>query len=478
MIFRGRAPLLVGLFVVVLAVGAARDLSRLGAGFPWRNMDEFADFYCAGSALNERASPYSYEPLRTCEHEVNVGTSFRGRLFRGNRAVAVPAPQPAYDFVPFLALARLPADIARVVDALAILAAVAGCVVGLGALGVPIDLAIAALALSTAFVELNTAQIVPFALLALVACGLWLARGRDALAGVAGALTAIEPVAGVPVLAAMLIFVPRARATAVATAVALALIFVGLTGAGGFANYFTRVLPAHASSELLFPFQYSLTYALAYFGVTPALARAAGSLCYGALLIAGLLIAPRAAAILGKRELLAFLPALCAVVGGPFLHQEELCFAIPAVTILAVATRGRARALFSIALCALAIPWIAVWGMKQLLLASALVCAAILLRLRVPRSSGIAAFVAIVAALYLFELHPPRLPVPVPNARAYAPGELAEVEWGDYTAQRASHDPLWFLIKLPVWAALLATVTAAARLGPRSRDASDASRGS
>ena len=62
-------------------LAAARDLTRLGNALPWRTMDEFADFYCAGSALDERASPYTYEPLRTCEHRVNVGDSFRGRLF-------------------------------------------------------------------------------------------------------------------------------------------------------------------------------------------------------------------------------------------------------------------------------------------------------------------------------------------------------------------------------------------------------------
>lgn len=434
-------------------------------------MDEFADFYCAGSALNERASPYAYEPLRTCEHALNIGPSFRGRLFREDATVAVPAPQPAYDFLPFMALAHLPPAAARVVDAVAILAAIALCAIALAGLGVPLDLAVAAMLLSTAYVELNTAQIVPFALLALALCGYFLARGRDALAGVAAALTAIEPTAGIPVIAAALFFVPRARWSALSTAGALALIFFLTLGGTGVERYFTRVLPAHAASELLFPFQYSLTYALAYAGAPADVARAAGGLSYVVLSIAGLLIASRIAAALGRRELLVFLPALCAVVAGPFLHQEELCFALPALLVLAVAARGSARTVFAAALCVLAIPWIAVWGMKQLLLASALVCAAILVRLNVGRWAGVGIFCAIVAALYLLELRPPHLPVPAPAAHAYAADQIAEVEWRDYTQARTSRDPLWFLIKLPTWAALLAALTMAARSAPRPRGA-------
>jgi hypothetical protein len=472
---RNRAPLVIALALLVLALAAARDLTRLGNALPWRTMDEFADFYCAGSALDERASPYTYEPLRTCEHKVNVGGSFRGRLFAENATVAVPAPQPAYDFLPFMALAHLPAAAARVVDGVAILAAIALCAVALAALGIPLDLAVAALVLSTAFVELNTAQIVPFALLALVLCGYFLARRRDALAGIAASLTAIEPTAGIPVIAAALLFAPRARWAAASTAAALALVFFGLVGGAGVVHYFSQVLPAHAGAELLFPFQYSLTYALAFAGLPPAFARAAGALSYLVLSIAGLLIAPRVAATLARRELLVFIPALCAVVAGPFLHQEELCFALPALLVLAVAARGSARTVFATALCALAIPWILVWGMKQLLLASALVCAAILLRLRVARWAGVATFCAIVAALYLLELRPPHLPVPAPAARTYAADQVAEVEWRDYTGQRSSRDPLWFLIKVPTWAALLAALTMAARSGRRSRDASAAS---
>lgn len=439
-------------------------------------MDEFPDFYCAGWALDRSESPYTFEPLHACEHRINVGNTFRGRLFASNPGVAVPAPQPPYDFLPFMGLARLPVAHARVVDAVAIVASVALCAAALAALGVPLDLAVAALALSTGYVELNTGQIVPFALLALVLCGLALARQRDALAGILAVLTAAEPTAGIPVIAAVLLFVPRARIAVVASALGLALLSVAIVSPRGLLGYFMMVLPAHAGSELHFPFQYSLTYALAYFGCSPAVAQSAGTISYLVLAGSGLFLARRASLALQRRELIVFLPALCCVIAGPFLHQEELCLALPALLVLAIATHGRARTLAAFALCVLSLPWILVWGTKQLFIASILVCAVILFRLRIDLRVAVGFLCVIAATLYFFELNPPHLPVPAASAqRTYAPAELVQNEWRNYTEGRSTSDPLWFAIKLPTWAALLAALAIAFRYGLRPPRASEPS---
>jgi len=445
----GAGRILLAAFLLLLGLAALRDFARLGDALPWHAMGDFPDFFCAGDALDAGASPYTYEPLHACEHRVNAGTTFRGRVFAANPSLAVPAPQPAYDFLPFMALARLPFPLARVVDATAILVAVVLCA--------------AALLLSTAYAGLNTGQIVPFSLAALASCGLALSRGRDSLAGVLAVATAIEPTVGLPVALATLLFVPRARVTLAISAVAFASAALLLLGADGFVAYFAGVLPAHAASELSFPFQYSLTYLATYAGFGSAVARAAGTLSYVLLLAVGLWLAPRMQRALARPELLVFIPALCAVIGGPFLHQEELSFALPALLVLAVATRGAARAVLAAALCALSIPWIAVWGMKQLFLASLFVCAVILATLRIERWAAVGIFCATAVTIYAFELHPPHLPTPVAISRQYSPGEFAEVAWRDYTAARASDDPLWVLIKLPAWAALLATLAVAVR---------------
>jgi hypothetical protein len=456
------------LILLALGIAAVRDFSRLGAGLPWRTMDEFADFYCAGLAFDRGASPYTYEPLHACEHQFNTGQSNRGKLFAANPGVAVPAPQPPYDFAPFMALARANFSFARAIDAMAILLAVALSAIALTAIGIPLALSVAVFVLSTGYAELNTAQIVPFALLALVLCGLALERGRDRLAGVLAALTAIEPIVGLPVVVAIFLFVPRARLALAAALAGLLALACAIAGPKGFFEYLASVLPAHSQSELVFPFQYSLTSALATLGVTSMAARVAGIASYVLLLAAALVIAPRTSAQLQRRALIVFVPALCCVIGGSFLHQEELCFAIPAVTLLAWETSGRQRTIATVALCLLAVPWIAGWGAKQLFLACLLVVATILAQVRLELRASLITLCAIAAAIYAFELAPPKLPAPSGMPNVYAASQLVSLEWRDYTALRSTHDPLWFAIKLPTWGALLASLAIAASISRRS----------
>ncbi len=468
MIPQPRRRFVLVLILFALGIAAVRDFSRLGAGLPWRTMDEFADFYCAGLAFDRGASPYTYEPLHACEHQFNTGQSNRGKLFAANPGVAVPAPQPPYDFAPFMALARANFSFARAIDATAIVLAVALSAIALTAIGIPLALSVAVFVLSTGYVELNTAQIVPFALLALVLCGLALERGRDRLAGVLAALTAIEPIVGLPVVVAIFLFAPRARWTLAAALAGLLALAFAIAGPKGFLEYLASVLPAHSQSELLFPFQYSLTSALATLGVTAMAARVAGVASYVLLLAGALVIAPRTSAQLQRRALIVFVPALCCVVGGTFLHQEELCFAIPAVTLLAWQTTGRQRTIATVALCLLAVPWIAVWGAKQLFLACLLVVATILAQMRLELRASLITLCAIAAAIYCFELEPPKLPAPAGMPAVYAASQLVSLEWRDYTALRSTHDPLWFAIKLPTWGALLASLAIAASISRRS----------
>lgn len=455
---RGRRSIAV-ILIALLGIAALRDLARLGEASPWRTMDDFPDFYCAGSALDENRSPYRYEPLHACEHRANALDTFRGRLFQSNPAIAVPAPLPAYDFLPFMALARAPIATARVIDAAAILASVLLAALALSGLGIPLAVAVGALLLSTGYVELNTGQVVPFALLALVLAGLALARRKDALAGVLAVVTAVEPVVGLPVALATLLYVPRARRAVVLSAVVLAALALAVVGPQTLLEYVTRVIPAQAASELHFPFQYSLTYASAHLGLPPGAAGAAGTISSLILLAVALWLAPRAARALGRRELLVFVPALCCVIGGPYLHQEELCLALPALLVFAVYAREPARTVFAIALCMLAIPWIAVWGIKQLFLASIFCVALILWGLRVARWPAIATLAFVVLAMYSLELHPPHLPVPVGSPQlAFAQTALVQDEWRVYAEQRSTSDPLWFAIKFPTWGALLAAL--------------------
>ena len=446
-----RGVLLVAL--ALLAIAALRDFARLGDALPWRQLYDFADFYCAGEALGAGADPYRYEPLHRCEHRVNTGAAYRTDPNR-----AVPAPLPPYDFPPFVLAARLGFPVARSVAAVAIVLAVAAAVWALALCAIPLEVAALALVLPAGYVLLNAGQVVPFALLALAFCGAAMARGRERAAGVAAALTLVEPHLGLPVCAAMLVWVSRARLPLIGMSLLFAFAAAATTGVGGIVEYLARVLPAQAAAEAGYVYQYSLAYVLVAFGAPHPLALALGDVSYAAALALGVWLGGRAAARLGRPELVAFLPAACSVIGGPYVHMVDLAFAIPAALVLSVSLRGRARGIAVVALCLLAVPWIPVWIAKKLLLATLLVVGVLLVRLRANAALGIATFSAIAVALYLLELFPP-----APFAAttpAIAANDLAQTAWGAYVAQLAG-SPAWFAVKLPTWIALAGIVAAA-----------------
>lgn len=459
------------IFLVVLGLAALRDLARLGDAFPWLQMHDFQDFYCAGEAVDRGANPYTYEPLHACEHRVN-----RTQLFTEHPALVIPAPQPPYDFPPFMALAKLPFEQARAVYAVAIVLAALIAAFALSRTGVPFDLCAVVLALPVAYLELDAGQIVPFAFLFLTLAGAALAARRHAWAGVCAALVTIEPHFGLSAALATLLFVPRARLALLLTAAFLAAVAAGIVGPATAASYAVRVLPAHALTEIGFPYQYSLTYALRFFGASPNVAQAAGDASFLVFLIAGLWIAPRLAARLRRPELLVFVPAATAAMAGPFLHMDELCFAIPAALVLAWTLQGLPRTLSAAALCVLTVPWIMAWAMKKLLLAAVFSCVYALVRLEIAPGGAVLTAVCIAAALYAFEFRSPSVPAPLAGAGRFDPNDLAQRAWRAFTGDLRITDPRWFAIKLPSWGALatLFGVALTASRGPQHEPANDA----
>jgi len=439
----------------VLAIAALRDFARLGDALPWKQLYDFTEFYCAGSALDRGADPYRYEPLHRCEHAYGASEAYRRDPGR-----AIPAPLPPYDFPPFMLAARLDFRVARTIDAIAILVAVLAAIWGLSRVQIPLDLAALSLALPAGYLLLAAGQVVPFALVAIVFCGVSLARRSDAAAGVLAALSLIEPHLGVPVCAAILAWVPRARATLAASCVGLAGVAAAVAGPAGIVEYLSRVLPAQAASETGYVYQYGLTYLLHALGAPPRAALLGGDLSYAAMLALGVWLARRVATSLGRREIVAYLPAAFGIVGGPYVHMVDLSVAIPAALVLATHLRGRARIVAALALVVLAVPWIDVWITKKLLLATLFIVAAMLIRLRVGAALGCAAFAAVAIACYQLELRPPA-PFVIVATQAIAPGDLVQRAWSAEVAALGSGDPLWLVVKLPTWLALGGVVAAA-----------------
>lgn len=448
-----RAVLLVAL--VLLAIAALRDLARLGDALPWRQLYDFADFYCAGAALDRTEDPYRYEPLHRCEHSVNETAAYRA-----DPARVVPAPLPPYAFPPLMLAARLSFANARIVAAIAIAMTVGLSIWGLAIVTGRLDVAALALLLPAGFVLLNAGQVVPFALAALVFCGVALARRLDRVAGILAALTLIEPHLGLPVCAAVLCWLPRSRISLIASLFVLASVGLLLVGVAGAAEYVGRVLPGQALAETGYVYQYSLTYLLRMLGAPSGAALLAGELSYAAMAVFGVWLGRHVAQRLERRELLAYIPGACSVIAGPYVHMVDLSFAIPATMVLATSLRGRSRELAVAALCLLAVPWILVWISKRLFLASLFVVAALLWRLRANLALGLALFVGVATSIYLLELAPPA-PLVAITPGTFAAGDLAQTAWRAYVAQLGAASITWLAVKIPSWVALAAMVASA-----------------
>jgi hypothetical protein len=448
--------------LVLLAAAAVRDLARLGDALPWNQLYDFSDFYCAGSALDQRADPYAYEPLHRCEHRVNSGEAYRR-----DPAHVVPAPLPPYDFPPFMLAARLDFRVARALHAVAIAVAFAACVWGLSLLAVPLDVAVLALLFPGGYVLLAAGQIVPFSLLALVFCGVSLARRRYAAAGVLAALTLIEPHLGLPVCAALFCCARRSRFTLLLSGIALGAAAFAVTGASGVVEYLADVLPAQAAAEAGYVYQYSLTYLLTSSGVSTGTALLAGEIWYGAMLFVGVWLGNRMAKSLGAPELLALIPAACSVFGGPYVHMVNVAFAVPSAVVLATRLRGLPRNIAIVSVSLLAVPWIGAWIAKKLFLAAIVVVAALLLRLRANATLGVGTLCIIALALYALELTPPAA-LTATASRTFGAGELAQAAWSDYVAALPKAGLGWLLVKIPTWIGL-AGILAASSIALRRR---------
>ncbi len=234
----------------------------------------------------------------------------------------------------------------------------------------------------------------------------------------------------------------------------------------GFVDYFGRTLPAHAGSEVDWPFQYSLTYAAHFLGVPAGIAQLLGTLSSIAAFAFALWLAPRLVSTLKRPEMFAFVPAMCAVVGGPFIHAVEIPAAIPALLVFANDLRGTLRAASGATLCLLIVPWIKIWAVKKLFAVSMLLCAVILLRLEIELRIVIATLSCLAVIIYSFELAPP----PVTRAVAqmqYSANDLASDAWKRFTPNFRTYGLGWFAIKIPTWTALLATLAISVRCALR-----------
>jgi len=322
-------------------VGLAVAAIILAASWYGRGDYDFHAFYCAGSALNHHVDPYRFGYLARCEGQLH----------------AIPAPLPGYDLALFAALARLPFAWANGVFLAACTCAVAIAVACLRSLtGLPPALVIAALFLSDFFVSVHGGQIVAFAL-ASVTLAAWLAEsGNPRLAGVAALGGLVEPHVGLGACVAFALASRPARLPIALGVAALALFSVATNGWNLNWEYLNEVLPRHAASEIAHHSQLSLAHVLHVAGFGDRIALLAGSVSFGVTLVAGVLIGLRLSREGGGLGFAMTLPPALSLIGGAFIHDNQICFALPAA-LMAYARFPRWRLQTAVAVCLLSVPW-------------------------------------------------------------------------------------------------------------------------
>jgi hypothetical protein len=386
----------------------------------------FKAFYCAGTAVRERADPYLVEPLRSCERRLESAPMPSGYV--------EPAPMPGYVLAFFALLSTLAPKIAAALFAL-ILAAAA--VLSARALAATIPAPSYAVLLALApLTLLNVAygEIPPLATLAICLSAYYLSKGRWRAAGIAVALALVQPNVGLPAALAVLIFVPKARVPILATGVALTAISALALGIHANVEYLTRVLPMMANAEIVASDQYSLSRLLYVLGSPAGAALLAGKIWFAFTAVAGILIAARFSKESG-REFLALLPPAAVTLFGIYLHDIQVIIALPAALLVTARIGGSARMVAAVCSMLLIVVWTQPPRLAVLLTDAAGAFGGILAvtpahGVRRVLSAAVAALAAIVLVVLIAHASP-AAPL-VTRAFDAMPNELSPVAWARY----------------------------------------------
>lgn len=340
---RGALSLALSAFVVTVIIAGLLAPYRHGnagrvADKALANSD-FGAFYCAALAARTGADPYKTDSLVRCQRDRVYGPG--GVPFETKRVK--PAPLPGYDFALFALLTFLPYREAGLLwTAILVVANFAAAGVLRQLTRLPFGLLVAALAVTNGAICYQFGQEQPFVTLALVASALLLREGRPQSAAAVASVTLIEPHVGLPVMLALFFWTP-ARLAVIAACVAFCALSVAFVGVAANVEYFARVLPVHAFAEVPVWFQYSLTSVLYSLGAADALSLRIASAQYALTMALAIAFAGPLARRIGKPALILF-PAACAVLGGPFMHIQEIASAIPFAVYLAACVPGFAVA--------------------------------------------------------------------------------------------------------------------------------------
>ncbi|TAM62138.1 DUF2029 domain-containing protein [bacterium] len=335
------------LMVLAVAFSIPRFAMRQS---PW--MIDFKAFYCAATTATQRDDPYLQQPLYDCESK-----STGPFLVHTRNHIVVPAPLPGYAIAAFVPLSLLPYRMAAGVWALVLIGAFVLSVHVLSLLtGIERWVVFSASFLPLIVFPLAAGNPAPISICAISLCALWLRHERYALAAAAATVAMIEPHLALPIVISLALWAPRSRPVLMIGILALAALSFAFLGLSENVEYMTRVLPAQTAAELRHIFQFSLSAVLYAFGLSATAAAHYGELSYLVMALLGILVAGRLYANGRDPAYLVFAPAAFVVLGGPYMHADQIAAAIPLALVLSTKTE-QGRLLAVLALLLLAVPW-------------------------------------------------------------------------------------------------------------------------
>jgi hypothetical protein len=306
-------------------------------------------------------------------------------------------------------------------------------------------------------------QVAAFSTFGLCLTGWSLANGRRVPLAIGLAFGMIEPHLGLPALLGVALWNTPSRVVALCVAGTLGIASLLALPVPVIVEYLTRVIPAHALSELNNQDQLSSAYALHALGASAGLALLLAKANYALALVLGILVSRRAAARFGA-AMLPFGATAFALLGGPFLHVTQLAAALPAALLVVGRSPSRpARAAAAI----LAVPWL---NFATLLAVLPAVIGALYLTLRkffgawsAGRTAALVAAAAAAEAFAAVFLAQTYVRV-IPSYGRVLPNDLAEVTWkAIIDLQQHDHVVLATLAKLPTELAVIAVVAIISR---------------
>jgi len=421
---------------------------------------DFQAFWCGGAVLLAHANPYLNQPLHACE------AAHSPAFLSAYPNVTIPVPLPPYAIALFAPLSLIPFSLARVLWWITL--AVAAFAVGRGIAkisGMPPVTAVAASYLAVLGPAIFPGALAPIPIALTVFAALALQQRRWNLAAIFLGSAMIEPHMVMPACLAVFLFMPHMRLRLVTAALVIALVTFAAVGPVAVFSYVTVILPTHALAEVNNLAQYSLTAFLYHLGVSPHLAVHIGSLQYALFAIVGMFAARNLYRASLDPAWLVLVPAGFAVVGGPFIHLDQIAMVVPMACLI---VRSRPSRIAVGVLIMLAIPIEVLINWLPFTIPAAMICGWLVAQSRPDWKRTVAASgLVVVASCGMVALlilgnhamtatghvlaHPIHVSDPGPNASA-------SVSWGEFTSFATFLPWIWWPEKVLTIVPVLALV--------------------